>query len=539
MSDKVLRALMQLFAIVANTERLTSGSRHIVETFLKQQLSLGLIPKYLDVFDQFLNVYKGKDDAEKNRKRLSVSSVKVLKICTDINQELNQRQKYIVLIRLLEFIHSSDEPVTEQEWEFNSTVASIFNIPDNDYTDCIAFAGKNTSLPDSASFLLIDDKQNASYQKLHHEFNQHISGYILILYIQGAGIAFIKSRLESQLLLNGQSIGNGFVQVFTQGSVLRGTKLEPIYYSDIIHRFLQKKDETQIRFQANNVEFKFRNGKTGLHPILFEARSGELIGIMGGSGAGKSTLLNVLNGNLYPSNGEVVINGYSIHYQNKELEGVIGYIPQDDLLMEDLTVYQNVFYNTKLCYSNLSDEAISLKVIELLESLGLSETSDLKVGNSLDKTISGGQRKRLNIALELVREPSVLFVDEPTSGLSSRDSENVMDLLKQLSISGKLIFVVIHQPSSDIFKLFDKLFLLDTGGYPIYYGNPVDSLMYIKRMVDYVNADESQCPTCGNIYPEQLFSIIEAKVLDEFGNPVHERKISPVEWNQLYLEKKK
>ena len=132
MSDKVLRALMQLFAIVANTERLTSQSRHIVETFLKQQLSQVLVQKYLEVFDEFITIYKGKDDAEKNRKRLAVSSVKVLKICTDINQELNLRQKYVVLIRLIEFIHSSDEPVTEQEWEFNSTVAGIFNIPDHD-----------------------------------------------------------------------------------------------------------------------------------------------------------------------------------------------------------------------------------------------------------------------------------------------------------------------------------------------------------------------------------------------------------------------
>ena len=169
MSDKVLRALMQLFAIVANTERLTSQSRHIVETFLKQQLSQVLVQKYLEVFDEFITIYKGKDDAEKNRKRLAVSSVKVLKICTDINQELNLRQKYVVLIRLIEFIHSSDEPVTEQEWEFNSTVAGIFNIPDHDYRDCIAFAGKKSDLPDSASFLLIDDKAESTYQYLHHD----------------------------------------------------------------------------------------------------------------------------------------------------------------------------------------------------------------------------------------------------------------------------------------------------------------------------------------------------------------------------------
>ena len=91
------------------------------------------------------------------------------------------------------------------------------------------------------------------------------------------------------------------------------------------------------------------------------------------------------------------------------------------------------------------------------------------------------KEKRLNIALELIREPDVLFVDEPTSGLSSRDSENVMDLLKELTLKGKLIFVVIHQPSSDIYKMFDKMIILDTGGYQIYYGNPVEAVIYFKN----------------------------------------------------------
>jgi ABC-type multidrug transport system ATPase subunit len=102
--------------------------------------------------------------------------------------------------------------------------------------------------------------------------------------------------------------------------------------------------------------------------------------------------------------------------------------------------------------------------MKVLNNLGLAERKDLKVGSPLQKTISGGQRKRLNIALELIREPAVLFVDEPTSGLSSRDSENVMDLLRELTLKGKLIFVVIHQPSSDIYKMFDKIIFLDVGG---------------------------------------------------------------------------
>jgi len=530
---------MQLFAIVANAERLNAQSRHIVEMFLRQQLNREGTETYLAVFDEFLNVQRGTGNLDKVRKRASVNSVKVLRICTDINQELNQRQKYVVLVRLIEFLHSSDEAVTEQEWEFLTTVAGIFNIPDTDYANCLALAGKADVVPDADSFLLIDNGNgvHSTLKHTHHLLNESLHGNMIVLFIRNVGISFIRYLGDTPLTLNGQAVNNNFIQVFTQGSVIRGPRLEPVYYSDVIHRFLHSDISSKITFSVQQAVYKFRSGNTGLHPISFTASSGELVGIMGGSGAGKSTLLNVLNGNYSPSSGAVLINSINLHHDRKKIEGLLGYIPQDDLLIEDLTVFENLFYNTKLCFGELDEAAITAKVSNLLEDLGLSEIRDLKVGNPLNQTISGGQRKRLNIALELVRESSILFVDEPTSGLSSRDSENVMDLLKQLAINGKLIFVVIHQPSSDIFKLFDKLLLLDTGGYHIFYGNPSDSLIYFKHLVHHVNADESECITCGNINPEQLFTIIEARVVDEFGNPVNARKVAPSEWNRQHLER--
>ena len=161
------------------------------------------------------------------------------------------------------------------------------------------------------------------------------------------------------------------------------------------------------------------------------------------------------------------------------------------------------------------------------------------VGNPLNKTISGGQRKRLNIALELIREPLVMFVDEPTSGLSSMDSEMVMDLLKEQTLKGKLVIVNIHQPSSVIFKMFDKLLIMDKGGYLVYYGNPVDSVVYFKTMSNHVNATESECYHCGNINPEQVLQILESKVVDEYGRTTHKRKTTPEEWAAMYEEHSK
>lgn len=538
MSERILKALMQLFAIIAKVDGLTSASRGIVESFLKQQLPQDLVDQYLGVFDEFFEAHhqvsKKKDGTAK---RTSLNSVKVLRICSQINEELTQKQKVLVLIRLIEFIHTSNE-ISEQELEFVQTVAESFNIDSAEFNTLRDFVEKDTSaLPDHSDLLIINGTQEHQFKQTHHIYSDTIgSGSVIVVAIPSVGMYACRYTGGAELNLNGQAMIKGKVYILTPGSSLRSSKVQPIYYSDIISAFLSRTSKTKITFHANNIEFQFKGGKLGLRGVNFASESGKLIGIMGGSGAGKSTLLNVLNGNETPTKGEVLINGINIHRQKDKIEGVIGHVSQDDLLIEELTVFQNLFYNAKLCFGNMSDEEISKIVDELLADLGLYEARNLKVGSPLDKKISGGQRKRLNIALELIREPSVLFVDEPTSGLSSRDSENIMDLLKELALKGKLVYVVIHQPSSDIFKMFDRLLILDNGGYPIYFGNPVDAVIYFKKMVNHVNSDESECPACGNVNPEQIFNIIESKVVDEYGNPTRSRKVSPAEWNAFFKE---
>lgn len=537
MSERILRALMQMFAIIAKVDGVNNTGRAIVQSFLKQQLNQEQVDTYLKIFDEYLEAHhqvsKKKDGSAK---RTSLNSVKVLKICTQINQELEQPQKVIVLIRLLEFIYSSNE-ISEQEYEFVITVAETFNIPTEEFQQLKHFVeDKIEVIPDSPDALIINNKPGGYKNSSKHIFCDTLTDDIRVIQINSVSMYALRIYGNIELQLNGQGISKERVHILTPGSSLRSSKVKPIYYSDIIGRFLADSSKAKISFEAKNIEYKFKGGKLGLRDINMSEESGKLIGIMGGSGAGKSTLLNVLNGMEVPTKGGVFINGKNVHTDKTAVEGVIGHVTQDDLLIEELTVFQNLFYNAKLCFGNLTDDLITEKCRSLLADLGLSETRDLKVGSPLEKTISGGQRKRLNIALELIREPSVLYVDEPTSGLSSRDSENIMDLLKELALKGKLIFVVIHQPSSDIFKMFDKLMILDVGGYPIYYGNPVDAVSYFKRLVNHVNAEESECWNCGNVNPEQIFNIIESKVLDEYGNITHNRKTSPNEWNVHYRE---
>jgi ABC transport system ATP-binding/permease protein len=551
MNESILRALMRLFAIVANVNKdgVSPKSRGIVKTYLELQLSASLVQEYLGLFDEYLQVHhkKSDDGSKKEKKRTSLNSVKVLMICHEINEQLQQKEKLIVLVRLLEFI-SEDSQLNEKELDFVKTVADTFNISEEEYYDLKAFIIDGFEyIKSKKKTLYINnlDKDEFYAQNKHGETEEHcihisepnINGYLVILHVLSTNTYIFIYKGDDSLYLNSQNIFPHRTYVFESGSIIKGKRISPIYYTDVVSKYIHDDGSAKIVLVAKDIEFRFKNSTNGIQKFSFAEESGSLVGIMGGSGVGKSTLVSILNGSLPLNSGRITINGYDLYQDKDDLKGVIGFVPQDDLLIEELSVYQNLYYNAKLCFSNFNEEEIEKVVEKILLDLDLIEIKNLKVGDPLNKFISGGQRKRLNIALELMREPSLLIVDEPTSGLSSQDSDIVMSLLKEQTLKGKLVIVNIHQPSSDIFKLFDRLMILDKGGYPAYYGNPIDAIVYFKTASHHVNADESECASCGNVNPEQPLQILEAKVVNEYGKFTRERKISPTEWYKHFTEK--
>ena len=530
MSEPLLKAIIKLFAIVAKEDDVTIDERKEIELFLEDNVSDKSRDKYMQEFDEYCE--KIITEADSHSEELK----NIDNLCTEINSELTQKQKMVIIIQLIGII-LADGIISDREEELVHHIGDCFNITNKEIELIKGFFISDSSIKvNSKSILIIDNQEESEGLNYKHIYRKSLDGFISIIYLEKSESLFIRYMGNSDLFLNGVPLSSSKIRVFGVGSSIRGEGFDPVYYGDIISQFINTEGIPNISFEASNISYKFPNGKLGLRDVTILEESGGLIGLMGASGAGKSTLLNVLNGTDSPTDGKVLINGIDIHNDKSSIEGVIGFVPQDDLLVEDLTVYQNLYYAGKLCFKDLSKEELDNLVNKTLRSLGLLETCDLKVGSPLQKTISGGQRKRLNIGLELLREPSVLFVDEPTSGLSSRDSENIMDLLKELSLKGKLIFVVIHQPSSDIFKMFDKLVILDTGGYQIYNGNPVEAVVYFKRIIKMLASDQGECITCGNVNPEQIFNIIETKVIDEYGNFTTERKISPQQWNKFFTE---
>ncbi len=271
--------------------------------------------------------------------------------------------------------------------------------------------------------LIVSDDSDFMEGDVRHLYKENLSGQIFVLKIARADIYLFQYNGKSRLEMNGRHLFPRHVYILSKGGSIRGEGILPIYYSDIVSGYILNSTQKTIHFFAKEIEYYFKHSENGIQRFSFQGRSGQLVGIIGGSGAGKSTLLKVFNGSLRPNAGGIYINGYNLHKKTKQLEGIVGYIPQDDLLIEELTVYQNLFFNAKLCLDGLPDEKIAEAVNSILKDLDLFEASGLKVGSPLNKYISGGQRKRLNIALELIREPHILFVDEPTSGLSSSDSK--------------------------------------------------------------------------------------------------------------------
>jgi len=212
--------------------------------------------------------------------------------------------------------------------------------------------------------------------------------------------------------------------------------------------------------------------KVLLDHVSFKALPGDMIALMGPSGAGKTTLLLALNGYLPPTSGQVRINGEDLYTIYDALRGSIGYVPQDDIVHPELTVFEAVKYSARFRLPpDYSEDEIDRRVDDTLRDLGLEAVRNLQIGKPEKKVLSGGQRKRVNIALELVTDPVILFLDEPTSGLAADDTTTLISLLAELTKkTGKTIVMTIHQPAKDEFEKFNLGFIMGYGGVPTYFG---------------------------------------------------------------------
>ncbi|KAI9142521.1 hypothetical protein BKA69DRAFT_257292 [Paraphysoderma sedebokerense] len=249
--------------------------------------------------------------------------------------------------------------------------------------------------------------------------------------------------------------------------------------SDRVSRFFGEVEDTNVEkaelpqtfdISFSKLSLTLPSGIEVLRNVTGELKSGRLTAVMGPSGSGKTTFISVLTGKVKRTGGRIWINGKE---QNLDVyRKLIGFVPQDDIMLRELTVRDILLHSARMRLpKNWSDEDKTTKVLSIIDSLGLGTVMNNVIGTEEERGISGGQRKRVNIGIELVSSPSVLICDEPTSGLDSTTSSALCRLLKEIASEQKLtVAAIIHSPSAQSFEQFDDLILLGMSGRVVYTG---------------------------------------------------------------------
>ena len=302
------------------------------------------------------------------------------------------------------------------------------------------------------------------------------------------------------------------------------------------------------RLEVRDLSHTFgRNGSAArsLDAISFTINRGEMVCVMGASGSGKSTLLKTIAGQQRPTHGAILLNDRSLYDDPEGLRPYVAYIPQDDAFDEQLTIEENLTLAAALRSPHLSNRERARRVDGKLIELGLNERRSSVVGSPVKKSLSGGERKRLNIGLDMISLADVFLFDEPTSGLSSKDSEHVIEIIRGIS-HNKSILVTIHQPSSKLFQMFHKVILMDKGGRLVFFGTPNEALRYFAEVEhqQHHGVGIEGCPACGSTRPEFIFDVLETPLRDMGGDIIFEensrgqlvpaRRFSPEFWRDKY-----
>lgn len=279
---------------------------------------------------------------------------------------------------------------------------------------------------------------------------------------------------ESDITVNGRTVRNG--DQLVDGSLIRLSPNQAVRCR--FSEGLLDEERTVIReLHIDGLTHRLSSGKHLLDQVAFTVKRGEMLCIMGPSGSGKSTLLSTLAGHLSPTRGHVRLNGVSLYDNRSLLAPFIASMPQEDALNPQLTVREHLAHAATIRRPHLNHFEHNKRVDAILAELDLQQLAQRRVGAPGEKTISGGERGRLNLGLDLSSAAEIFLFDEPISGLSSKDSEHVAESLHALS-RDKIVIASLHRPGARVLKLFDKVLILDQGGKVAFFGSP-------KGMEDY------------------------------------------------------
>lgn len=530
-------SLIQLSSDFGNQRRFYS---HIIKYFRRMGFPSGEIEGCIArVVKRFSKEYKEVATTEE------IDSYTV-EICNEINNTLKHDEKIFVLLLIQDFLSTSsertdDSGILQKIYGYlgiDKTLVEKFNeFLGNDEIDTFL----------SKDYLIISPPRESTDEKLEGSWIEdnapknkkvvnileieRVYDHLIVMFVDVIKSFLIRYLNSSTNLFNDDQDISCRFKILHPGSELTLKGGTTVSYTLIKEQFLQLHPKGSISLVVNDIELSSSKGFREINRFTASEMSGRLIGIVGKEGVGKTTLLKLLAGQLKPDKGNVIVNGYDLWRYKYLLKGIIGYVPEEDLLFEELTVFENLVLTARLHYSDLSKKNIVNKVNTLLKKLDLFELKNEIVGDIFSKHIQPGQRRVLNIALELLREPQILLVDNALYGLGMTDASKVIKILHDYTFGGNLVITTISQSGSHTFSYFDKIWIIDEGGRLAYNGIIKDATAYLFKHLNLIY------PNIENIDPSILLDLINYKLPDPDGNRWN-RVVTPEQWHAMYFKER-
>ncbi|MFW5819798.1 MAG: ATP-binding cassette domain-containing protein [Bacteroidota bacterium] len=338
-------------------------------------------------------------------------------------------------------------------------------------------------------------------------------------------IAFIYNGTH-KLFINENRTYSGYFYSFRRKDILHFEGYDSISFDEIEEHF--GVNSQKIVLSGKDLTYKHEKTKYSIKKFSFYEESGQIIGIVGNNGVGKSTILKLISNQIDPLTGELCINGSNVIKNSYRLKPLMGYVPHADIEFPGLSIYENLLYQAHLSLGNMNMSEIKRRVNNTLESWFLSKIKHVRAGTFIDHSISDFQRICLRIAIEMIRNPYILLLDEPLSGLSFSDSKRLLSLLKDETQKGRLVILTSQLPTSEFFNMFDKVWLIDSDGYMIFNGPPMASLSFFRNtgLLPYYYI-QSKSDT---VSAEEVIKVVETKKINSDGSISDERQIDPGTW---------
>lgn len=481
MTRHLLETIIKLFAISAYNGIITDYADNLSD-FLVSNLA----KKHRDFYKKRFNEILKSHQSGHSEKKLSLNSVRLIKYCSSVSEETDFEQRIVILINLFNFLKISQSFNNTQK-DFLQLIADLFGVEKQDYDNYINLLENRLDeiSPDSIAYYYDED------------------GCRSVVFLKTAGKQVVFCVLQPETYLNSVKCRLDRLYIADYHSNIRIKNIYQLVYRDLVAMFSKKSENNVFELHIRDISVKVDENLL-LKKTRFTAFSGELVGVIGKSGSGKTTLLKALAGIHKCYSGEILQNKENTYLASFDRS----YVSQENWFIPEFSIQEHL--EDRLKHLQVAESFHKQKIDEVLVDVGLDLHRD-KTAESEGKRgsqLSGGQQKRLNIALSLMHDPDVIIMDEPASGLSSTEALKIFRMLKSIALQNKIVFCSVHQPDMKIFSMFDKVLFIDVGGYPVFYGKPAEAA---EHFANYSERIDNQSVYNENYNPGIILDILDKK----------------------------